>query len=580
MYFSQLAVYFKKLEETSSRLDMTRILADLFTHTSADEIDKVCYLLQGRVTPPYERNEFGLADRLVLKSFVSAFAIEEATVRKKFKELGDLGKTVEYYRSHAHSQKLFHKNIQLTVKDIFEQIYKLSQQQGGGSQEVKLSIVADMLENLDALSCRYLVRMLVGNMRLGFSDMTVLDALSWVLKGDKSLRKDIERAYNVIPDMGALAAVIKSKGIAGLKNIQPKVGTPILMARAERVGSPAEILEKMDKCAIEPKYDGFRLQVHLDKHKNVRIFSRNLEDVAYMYPDIAEAVKKELKAEQFIVEGEAIGYNFEKGTYLPFQETVQRKRKYNIAQKSKEVPLRLFLFDLLYLNGHSYLEKPYSQRRSTLSSLIHKHERATLEVATEEVVSTAEKIEALFTEAVSRGLEGIMAKKLDGKYEAGARGFNWIKFKRSYASSLKDTVDVVIMGYDCGKGKRTSFGIGAFLVGVYDPKHEKYLTVSKIGTGLTDEEWRDIRRKADLYKVKEIPREYRVEKLMEVDTWIRPHLVVEIRADEISRSPMHSAKLALRFPRLERFRPDKKPTDSTTLAELEKLFKSQKHVSI
>jgi DNA ligase-1 len=298
-----------------------------------------------------------------------------------------------------------------------------------------------------------------------------------------------------------------------------------------------------------------------------------------MYPDIVEGITKQMKADEMIIEGEAIGFDAKRESFLPFQETVQRKRKHGIEEKAKEIPLRLFVFELLYADGKNYMQTPFERRRKEIAQVIatkNEVKKDVILIADHEVTDDAKKIELVFEEAIEKGLEGILAKKLDGTYRAGAREWNWIKFKRSYSSAIDDTVDCMVMGYDYGQGKRTDFGIGAFLVGIYDEKNDRFLTVSKIGTGLTDEEWREMKTRAGKFKTDTQPALYEVNKLMNVNVWIKPGIVVEIKADEITKSPMHTAGLALRFPRLVRFRDDKRPEESTSLKEMERMFQGQK----
>jgi DNA ligase 1 len=286
-------------------------------------------------------------------------------------------------------------------------------------------------------------------------------------------------------------------------------------------------------------------------------------------------VKKEIIADEIIFEGEAIGVDLKSGGFLPFQETVQRKRKYEITEKIKEIPLKFFSFELLYKDGKNYLHQPFSARRNELVKSIKNPNKGTILVTPEKIISDEKILDLMFDKAIGDGLEGIIAKKLDGVYQPGARGWNWIKFKRSYSSKINDTIDCLVMGYDYGKGKRTDFGLGAFLVGVYDEKKDQFLTVAKIGTGLTDEEWRQLKAQSSKFKTPKKPNQYIVEKQMNCDVWLLPKIVVEIKADEITRSPIHTANLALRFPRLERFRSDKSPQETTTLKEVEKMFKVQ-----
>lgn len=572
MLFTEFAALLTELEETNSRLVITEKLSGLFEKISASEIDEAVYLLQGGVAPQYEKLDFGLAERLVFRAIVSAFSLDRKTVRDKFKQSGDLGLTTEYFRKNNRS--LLENQQQLKLSAVFNSLKNLATQSGSGSQEAKLVILADLLQKLDPLSCRYLVRIVLSRLRLGFSEMTVLDALSWFLQGDKSLRPEIERAYNVRPDLGMIAKIIKQNGILPLAKIKPQPGIPILMAKAERVGKPEEIIEKIGRCAIEPKYDGFRLQLHKLQNGQVRIFSRNLENIVEMFPDLVEAVKAEINSPDCIFEAEAVGYNPKTKQILPFQQIVQRKRKYQIEQKIREIPLKLFAFDLLFCCQRSLLNEPYQERRRQLRQVIGS-KRRTIELATETVVDTAGEIKQLFNKAVKDGLEGIMAKKLAGNYQAGARGWNWIKFKHSYAGRLVDTIDCLVMGFDYGKGKRTGFGIGAFLVGILDKNRQQFLTVAKIGTGLTDQEWRDLKTQSQKWITKNKPENYQVAKANLCDVWLLPALVVEIRSDELTQSPVHTAGLALRFPRLEQFRPDKNPQQVTTAIELKKLYDLQ-----
>ena len=584
MTFKRLSEYFHILENTTARNQMTEILADLFKEAEKGEIGKIVYLLQGRVAPLYEAVEFGLADKMIIRSIADGLKADGGEVTKAFKGSGDLGITVEKLKGNHKTKK------DLSVGEVFEILSKTARAGGAGSQETKIQLLGKLIADLDPLSARYLVRIPIAKLRLGFSDMTILDALSWMKTGSKKLRPEIEKAYNVRPDLGFIAEKVKSGMPKDWGKIEPIVGTPILMARAERMGSGEEIIEKIGECAVEPKYDGFRLQGH-KKGDKVKLISRNLEDVTLMYPDIVEGIKKQIKAKDAILEGEAVAYNPQTGEYLPFQETVQRKRKYNIEAKAKEIPLKLFAFELLYKDGKNLLTSVYEERRRELEKILG--EGDVILVAQEEVVDRAKRLEVIFQDAVSRGLEGVMAKKLDGIYRAGSRDFNWIKYKRSYAGKLNDTVDSVVMGYDFGPGKRTSFGIGDFLIGVFDEKQDKFVSIAKIGTGLTDSEWKEIKKRSDRLKTKVKPKNYEVDKIMDFDIWIEPEIVVEIRADEITRSPVHTAGrimgpsksgsavevkeagLALRFPRLEKFRDDKKPTDATTLSELRKMLQRQ-----
>lgn len=570
MKFSQLAIYIQQIDKTQSRLEITRLLSELYLKLNKEEIDKTIYLMQGRVAPLFDPVEFGMAEKSVIKAAVSAMQIDPSLFKTKYQEIGDIGKTVEYFKNQYHS----FEEMDLEIIVVFEQLQRLAKASGNGSQTLKQGILSLLIRQLNAVSCCYLVRIPLGILRLGFSDMTVLDALSWMLTGDKKLRGEIEHAYHVLPDLGMIGKIVKKDGIKGIKTIKPKLFTPIIMMRAERLSSGEEIIKQIGRCAIEPKYDGFRLQAHFDRKLNqVKLYSRNLEEVSLMFPDIVEGIKKQIHGDKIIIEGETVGFDPKTGKNLPFQETVQRKRKYDIAETAKTVPLKFFVFELLYIDGISYLSIGFEKRREKLTQMIEKNKNLVL--APQKIMDNGELIENYFDQTVGEGLEGILAKKLDGRYQPGARAWNWIKYKRSYSSKVNDTIDCLVMGYDLGKGKRTDFGIGAFLAGVYDEKNEQYLTVAKIGTGLTDEEWKHLKVQCSMFNVQKKPSQYRVDKMMECDVWLAPKIVVEIRADEITHSPVHTAKLALRFPRLERFRDDKIVTEITTITELGSIINNQ-----
>ena len=509
MRFSEFSIYLQQLERTTSRNTMIEILAELFHKADTSEIDRMVYLLQGRVAPLYVHLEMGMADKMMVKAIAFAYQVEEKEAIKTFKRVGDVGVAAEEIAREKHI-----KETHLRVNEVFEVLEKVAKTGGSGSVETKVKHISDLLNDLDPLSSRYVTRIPVGRLRLGFSDMSLLDSFSWMLAKSKLHRPEIERAYNVRPDLGFIGRTIKEKGLKGLQYVEPAVCTPIMMARAERLSSAKAILEKIGTCSIEPKVDGFRLQAHYKKRKaqsaklkaaeqEVTLFTRNLEDVTYMYPDVVEGIKKQIDADGVIFEGEAIAYDTNTGEFLPFQETVQRKRKYQIEEKAKEIPLKMICFDLLYLNGENFIKKSYRERRHALEQIVKKGD--VLLVSEEKVTKDEKEIDLQFDNAVSRGLEGIMAKRLEGVYQAGARGWNWIKYKRSYSGSLEDTIDAVVMGYYVGRGKRTIFGIGAFLIGIYDKKRDVFVTVAKIGTGLTDEEWRGLYKRCNGLRAKEKP---------------------------------------------------------------------------
>lgn len=590
MKFRNLANYLQKLESTSSRNEMTQILADLFKQTSPKEIDKVVYMISGQLAPSRFGVDFNIAEKMMMRVIAKAFDVSVEKVKSEYKKKGDLG-TVAEGLANSKVKK------DVDVLAVYETLLEMAKEGGGGSQERKVSQTSELISSLDPLSVRYVSRIPIGDLRLGFSDMTILDALSFMQAGDKSLRGEIEKAFNVTVDIGKIAKAIKENGVKGLKNIEPEPGTPIRPSLAERLPSAEKILEKVPssgskEVVVEPKYDGFRAQVHIFKPKNPRprqaqrdgqnpkskievvIYSRNLENTTAMFPDIVSAVRK-IKVDSAIFDGEAIAYDAKSGRFLSFQETSQRKRKYRIEEAVKNIPLKLFIFDILYKNGKNLLPLPFNLRRKILEKTVPPIEG--IEITRQDITSDANVIRDLIQKYLSEGLEGALIKKIDAPYKAGARGYHWVKYKKTMEGGVADTIDCLVMGVNRGKGKRAGFGVGAFLVGVIDPAARgKFKTVSKIGTGLTDIQWRELDKRAKSLEVREKPKEYDIDKNLTPDVWTKPSLVVEILADEITKSPIHTAGLALRFPRLIKFRDEKGPGQATTLRELEGLFNMQK----
>lgn len=570
MTFKELSQYLEKLEITSSRNEITSILAELFKKSSEGEIDKIVYLVLGALAPGYQGVVLNIAERLMLRIIAQAYDEDINKVKALYKQKGDLGNVAEELASGEGGA--------ITTREVYDALVEIANEAGEGSQEKKISRMAKLLGELTPLGARFVARIPVGKLRLGFSDMTILDALSYMVKGDKSARGEIESAFNVFVDIGVIAKTVKAKGLAGLKGIAPLAGTPIRPSLAERLPSAEKILEKIGpKVAVEPKYDGFRTQAHIFSEqgkRKVSLFSRNLENTTHMFPDLVEATLG-IKVKTAIFDAEAIGYEAKTGKFLPFQETVQRKRKHDIEEVVKRLPLKLFVFDILFKDGKSYLEVPFSERRRVLEGILGKGE-GKLQITRQEITDDPERVRDLIKTYLAEGLEGAVIKKIDAPYKAGARGYHWIKYKKTTGGGVADTIDCLVMGVNKGRGKRAGFGVGAFLVGVKDK--DRFKTVSKIGTGLTDEQWRELDKRSKAIEVAKMPSGYDVTKNLHPDVWVKPSLVVEILADEITKSPAHSAGLALRFPRLIRFRDEKSFEQTTTLKELNELFMMQKSI--
>ncbi len=576
MLFSRLASYFARLEETSSRNTLVQVLAELFGETRPDEIAPTAYLLQGRLAPFFVPLEIGMGVNYVADALALAYGGDRASVLERFNRLGDIGTVAGELAAAAQSERESQPDPE--VLEVCQVLKEIAGRSGPGSIEQKVTGFAALLRRLDPLGALYVCRIPLGKLRLGVGDPTVLDGYSVAIAGDKSLRKRLERAYNETSDLGLIGSTLWSGGIEAVDRLSITVGNPVRPALAERLPSAEAILAKLGKSAVEKKFDGFRCQVH-KLGQDVHIFSRNLEDMTGMFPELAEGTLRQVSSETAIFEGEALAYNPLSDEYLPFQETTKRRRKHNIGETAQQLPLRLFAFDVLYVDGENVTPLPYVERRKLLRSMVTPDD--TILLSDEVIVEEPAALLSVFEVAIQDGLEGIVAKKLDSPYQAGARNYNWVKLKRAQAGDLQDTVDCVVIGYIYGRGKRSAFGVGALLVAVYDPDRDVFTSITKIGTGLTDEEWRNVRERCEPYVRTEKPA--RVESLIQPSVWVEPAVVIEVLADEITRSPVHTAGrtdeepgYALRFPRLVRFREaDKRPEDATTVAEIAGMYARQ-----
>ncbi|MEB3816987.1 MAG: ATP-dependent DNA ligase [Desulfurococcales archaeon] len=591
--FSIIAETFESLERVTARTQLTVILVKLFKRTPPSVIDKVVYLIQGKLGPDWkEIPELGVGEKLLITAIAMAYKVPESKVESLYKSLGDLGSVAERLAREAEARKKSKKGAgllafmgggeeELTVSKVFNTLYRVATAQGEGSRELKIKLVSGLLSDAKPLEAKYIVRFIQGKLRLGVGDATILDALAVAFGGSAQARSIIERAYNLQADLGTIARIVVEHGVDALKDVKPKVGVPIRPMLAERHNDPVEILRKVGgKGLVEYKYDGERGQIHKDGDR-IYIFSRRLENITHMYPDVVDMARRGIKAEKAIVEGEIVAIDPDTMELKPFQELMKRKRKHQIHKAMREVPVAVFLFDALYVDGEDLTLKPLPERRKRLESIIIPSE--TWSIATNIVTSDPDELYKFFLKAIEEGAEGVMVKAIHEKsiYQAGARGWLWIKFKRDYKSEMIDTVDLVAVGGFYGRGRRGG-KIGTLLMAAYDPDTDTFKTVCKVGSGFTDE---DLDRMEEIFKPYIIPHKHpRVDSAIEADVWFVPAKVAEIIGAELTLSPMHTcclgavrpgAGISIRFPRFIRWRDDKKPEDATTTKELLEMYRRQ-----
>jgi DNA ligase-1 len=578
--YRDIAEAYEKIEATSKRLEMTDLLVDLLKKTPRDIIGKVAYLTQGKLYPDFVGIEIGVAEKLALKALSRATGSRESILNDDLRRTGDIGETGQKFIGSKKQVTFFQEA--LTVQKVYETLDKVAKTSGSGAVDSKMALLAGLLAAASPLEAKYILRTVTGNLRLGIADMTVLDALAIAYGGGKDAREFIERAYNICSDLGRVAETVVEKGLDGIKRFQVSVGEPIRPMLAERLSSPEEILEKLGgKCVAEYKYDGERLQAH-KSGKEVTLFSRRVENISSQYPDAVKLFREYIKADEAILECECVAVDIDTGEMRPFQELMHRRRKYGVDKAMEDYPVSLFMFDALFVDGKDLTFEPYPVRRRFLENVVRLGDR--VKVARNLTTSDANELEKFFLEAIEEGCEGLVCKSVakDSVYQAGARGWLWIKYKRDYKSEMKDTVDLVVVGAFHGRGKRAG-KYGALLLATYDAETDTFETVTKCGTGFTDEDLAKLPKMLSTHVVDH--KHSRVDSLLEADVWFEPAVVLEVLGAEVTLSPIHmcalgsvrkGSGLAIRFPRFTgKYRVDKAPEDATTSSEILEMYQGQ-----
>lgn len=580
MKYSVIADAYEKIEATSKRLEMTDLLVNLLKNTPKELIGKVAYLTQGRIHPDFSGIEIGVAEKSAIKALARASGRRETEIEDDIKHTGDVGETAQKFL--ANKRQVTFSQEPLTVQKVYETLDKMAASSGSGAVDQKLSLLAGLLAAASPKEAKYIMRTATGNLRLGIADMTVLDALAIAYGGGKDTRELVERAYNICSDLGRVAETVARQGIEGIKGFRVSIDEPIRPMLAERLSSPEEILEKLGgKCIAEYKYDGERLQAH-KKGEKVTLYSRRLENISSQYPDAVLLFRRHVKAKDAILECECVAVDPDTGEMRPFQELMHRRRKYGIEKAIEDYPVSLFFFELLYVDGKDLTFEPYPARRKLLEKVVGSSDRTTS--ANHIIAKNADELEKFFQEAIENGCEGLVCKSIakDSVYQAGARGWLWIKYKRDYKSEMTDTVDLVVVGAFHGRGKRAG-AYGALLLAAYNSQNDTFETVTKCGTGFTDEDLAKLPKMMQKYIINH--KSPRVNSTLEADVWFEPVTVIEILGAEITLSPIHTCAmnairkgsgLAIRFPRFTgNYRLDKSAEDATATEEIVEMYRKQ-----
>ena len=577
MRYLIVAEAYRDLEQVSSRLALTERLAALLAQTPAALLPTVCYLCQGLIAPEFAGVDLGLAEKLAVRAVATAAGTDAAQVAALVREAGDLGQAAEQLLTPNAGAAGSAAGLEIT--EVVRTLREIAAAEGAGSQGRKLELLAGLLGRATPLEARYLLRLVTRNLRLGIGTPTILDALAQVHAGGKAARPVLERGYNICCDLGKVAATLMSGGLAAVEQLRVQPGNPVRVMLAQRLSDAEEILARLGgRCAAEYKYDGIRVQAHRTADGTVELFTRRLEEISDQFPDVAGLLAG-LGPAEVILEGEVVAYDAAAGELRPFGEVMLRRRKHGIDQAVLDVPVGLFCFELLYADGQDLTMLPYPQRRAALEQALTLSPRLRLTTAAE--VADPAALEAMFAQAVTDGCEGLVCKSTgpDSVYQAGARGWQWIKLKRDYRTELSDTADLVVIGAFAGRGRRTG-RYGAVLLAAYDADAGLFRAVTKCGAGFTDADLAEL--PARLAPLLSANQPARVDARQEPDVWFEPGLVLEILSAELTLSPNYTAAwgqiqddagLAMRFPRFTgRWRDDKAAEDATTTRELAELF--------
>ena len=578
MEFSVIARTFERMEKTKKRLELTDILVELFKNIPQEIVSNVVYLLQGIIRPQFEGVELGIAERLAIKAISKSSGLTIKKIEDDYNKGGDLGETASNMLKQK-TQTTFSTET-ITLEKVYETLFKIANLGGKGSQDLKMKYISSLLNDATPIEAKFLLKILLGTLRLGIAENTVMDALAIAFTGKKENRIQIENAYNVSSDLGKVSEIVLREGLDGIKKFQISLFNPIRPMLADRVKSEKEAIDKISgEFAAEYKLDGERAQIHKQKNKII-LFSRRLENITQYYPDIVDNIGKFLNTNEGIFEAEIVAINENSGEFLPFQELMHRRRKHKLEKAVLEYPITVNFFDILYLDGKNCLDLPYYQRRKFLEDVVT--EDKLVKLVPKMIVKSESEIESVLENSINAGCEGLMLKVLNAPYRAGLRGGNWLKLKREYQNELGDSLDLVVIGAFFGRGRRTG-KYGTLLLATYNAADDTFPSICKVGTGFTDESldqlYQILSNKVTLKKNPRIVSE------MTADIWFQPELIIEVVGSEITLSPIHKTALnvirkgsgfALRFPKFTgKIRIEKSVESASTDEEVISLYKSQ-----
>jgi DNA ligase-1 len=563
MRYKKLAELYEELSSTTKRLEKIKILSKFLRYIT-DEDKEVMYLLLGDIYPEYDERRIGISNQLAIKAISKATGTEVKKIVREWKALGDLGKVSEKFTLHK-KQSTLHTHI-LTSKKVLNNLRQLPELEGKGTVNKKLSLIIELLTSASPLEALYLVRTIIGDLRIGVQESTIRESIAKAFfNNQKESAKKIQHAIDKSNDLVVVFDTARKGKLKELEKISLQVGKPIKTMLAQKVKTIEDGFKALGKpCAIEYKYDGFRLVIHKNG-EDILLFTRSLENVTKQFPEVIDFIKKYVNAKSVILDSEAVGFDKKTKEYKPFQDISQRiRRKHHIEKLQKELPVEVNVFDIIYHNGKSLIDEPFEKRTALIKKIIKQHPYKI--ICSKQIITGDEKkVKEFYKKALKNNQEGIMMKNLKAAYQPGRRVGHMLKIK----PEEKD-LDLVITGAEYGKGKRSGW-LSSFILSCKNNKTNKFLEIGKVGTGIKEKSEQGISFEELTEKIKPLITEEHGNKVK-----IKPKIIVSVTYQEIQKSPNYNSGWALRFPRFTALRPDKPLSEITTLKEIETDFKHQK----
>ncbi|MBI2499075.1 ATP-dependent DNA ligase [Candidatus Woesearchaeota archaeon] len=555
MEYKKLVEVYEKLEKTTKRLEKRDIIAGILGECKEDELDKIIYLLQGRVFPQFDERKIGMSSRLILKVISKVSGETVNGVERQWKKIGDLGEVTSFL-VQKKKQSTLRSSSKLTIHKVFDNLLKISELEGEGTVNKKIDLVSELIANASPVEAKFIVRTVLEDLRIGVAEGVLRDAIALAYNVDV---KAVEKAFNVLVDYGEVAGRAKEKKLGELELV---IGRPFKVMLAIKVNNIEEAFDEVGKPALwEFKMDGFRVTIHKNNDE-IKLFTRKMEDVTKQFPEVIDLIKENVKAKKGILDSEFVGYDKKIGKYLPFQNISQRiKRKYDIESIAKKFPVEINVFDILNYEGKYLKNEKQLERRKLLEKTIKEKDKKI--VLTKKLITDdVSKAKEFFEESLKAGNEGLIAKKIDAIYQPGRRVEGWVKLK-----SVMENLDLAIIGAEWGTGKRAGF-LSSFVLGC--KKGNEFLECGMIGTGIKEKSKEGVSFKQLTKLLKPLINKEEGRKVK-----IKPKIIIEVRYEEIQKSPTYNSGYALRFPRVIRLRNDKPIGEIADLKQIEKLYKGQ-----